>query len=356
MTQPAQPSKFDTPPSEGAHILVVGAGAVGSYFGGRLLQAGCQVTFFAKGERLQQLESTGLLIKSVDGDIDLPTVPATNVLHAPVDIILLCGKTYAMPTMLDDIQPAVGDDTLIVSLQNGYGNENLIAERYGMQQTVGGVAFVRATRHSNGTVVHAGEGRLTLGWWSPPTTPNQQQHQWDKLQQALASTKLEWRISDNIRQDIWQKLLWNCAFNPTCALLEITVDELLASTTGKHLVKKIMLEVISLAADDGVTLDANLVDKLITASKTMQGFKPSMLEDKLHNRPIELEAICYAPLLSAMDDDSEVDTELNINGQSTRHKKAANLPNESIYDSPASSTAPTLATVASLLALATVEG
>lgn len=265
------------------NFLIVGAGAVGSYFGGRMLQAGLRVTFFARGQRLQQLQQKGLQIQSIDGDLDWPNAPVTNQIHSQADVIFLCGKSYAMSSMLDAISPAVSSTTQIISLQNGLGNEEAIAAQYGQNRTVGGVAFIAATRDVEGKTHHTSAGKLTLGAWGSQSI--------DAIIQNLQTAQFTLTPTADIRLAIWQKLLWNVAFNPSCTLNRCSVDQLLADTAGETLVCSLMKEVIAIAHTQGITLSEHLIEKNLAVTRAMTGFNPSMYEDYLHNRKLEYDAI-----------------------------------------------------------------
>lgn len=293
--KPRQPSQ--------QRYLVVGAGAIGGYFGARMLQAGLDTTFLIRPHHQALLQHHGLIVNSIDGDLTIANPPIlTRVTHddgkkaMPFDVILLCGKSYAMSAMLNDIADMVGQHTVIISLQNGLGNEEQIAARYGAERTAGGVAFIAATRMENGTIQHTSAGRLTLGLWQhDENNPSIKQHFLTACAD-LALCKFGIQPSNNIREAIWKKLLWNAAFNPTCTLLNLTVDQLLARPQGVELATGIMHEIIDLAAIRGIALNRDLIDQNIAITQKMRAFQPSMLQDYRANRPLELAAICEEPL------------------------------------------------------------
>src|ERR1700674_394374 len=114
-------------------ILVVGAGAIGGYFGGRLLQAGRDVTFLVRPRRGAQLAETGLVIRSPFGDVTLPAPPTVmaDAMHAPFDLILLSCKSYDLQSAIDSLAPAVAANSAILPLLNGMGHMDYLAERFG---------------------------------------------------------------------------------------------------------------------------------------------------------------------------------------------------------------------------------
>ena len=137
-------------------ILVVGAGALGGYFGGRLKEAGRDVTFLVRPRRAEQLARTGLIVRSPKGDIAIaapPTVLAEN-LHAPFDLILLSCKAYDLQGAMDSFAPAVGADTAILPLLNGMKHMDLLAARFGAGAVLGGQCIISATLNGEGRVLH----------------------------------------------------------------------------------------------------------------------------------------------------------------------------------------------------------
>src|SRR5947207_1071353 len=137
-------------------ILVVGAGALGGYFGGRLKEAGRDVTFLVRPRRVEQLAKTGLLVRSPKGDIAIaapPTVLSENI-RAPFDLILLSCKAYDLPSAMDSFAPAVGPNTAILPLLNGMKHMDLLGARFGAGAVLGGQCIISATLDAEGRVVH----------------------------------------------------------------------------------------------------------------------------------------------------------------------------------------------------------
>src|SRR6202167_4462874 len=137
-------------------VLVVGAGAMGGYFGGRLLQAGRDVTFLVRPRRQAQLAKTGLVIRSRFGDVSLPAPPTVtaDALRAPFDLILLSCKSYDLQSAADSFAPAVGPNTAILPLLNGMGHIDYLAERFGGGAVLGGQCVISATLDAEGRILH----------------------------------------------------------------------------------------------------------------------------------------------------------------------------------------------------------
>ncbi len=137
-------------------ILVVGAGAIGGYFGGRLLEAGRDVTFFVRPRRREQLVSSGLSIRSPMGDVDLPSPPtiAAEVVHEPFDLILLSCKSYDLDGAIESFAPAVGPGSVILPLLNGMRHLDVLDRRFGPDRVLGGLCIISSSLDPEGTILH----------------------------------------------------------------------------------------------------------------------------------------------------------------------------------------------------------
>ncbi len=136
-------------------ILVVGAGAIGGYFGGRLLEAGRDVTFLVRPERARRLKETGLSIRSRLGDVDLPAPTMTaDALHAPFDLVLLSCKAYDLEGAMESFAPAVGADTAILPLLNGMRHLDLLEQQFDRGAVLGGQCLISVTLDADGRVLH----------------------------------------------------------------------------------------------------------------------------------------------------------------------------------------------------------
>src|SRR4051812_41921652 len=136
-------------------VLVVGVGALGGYFGGRLVEAGRDVTFLARPRRAEQISKHGLRIDSLHGNADLrPRVLLTSDVSSPYDLVLLAVKAYSLPAAMDDLAPAVGPQTSILPVINGMRHLDALTKRFGAEAILGGLAQIAATLGPEGQVVH----------------------------------------------------------------------------------------------------------------------------------------------------------------------------------------------------------
>src|SRR6185312_10273117 len=137
-------------------ILIVGAGALGGYFGARLMQAGRDVTFLVRPRRAAQLAKTGLVVRSKFGDAHFPSPPvvlAENI-RAPYDLIFVACKAYDLAHTMDSFAPAVGPDSAILPILNGMKHIDSLSERFGAKRVLGGLALISATLDDEGIVLH----------------------------------------------------------------------------------------------------------------------------------------------------------------------------------------------------------
>jgi 2-dehydropantoate 2-reductase len=186
-------------------VAVVGAGGVGGYFGGRLAAAGQEVSFIARGKHLEALRADGLAVRSVAGDFDVTPVRVAEKAAeiGPVDYVLVCVKTWQLADAITAIEPLVGNQTAIVTVQNGVEAPDQVAAAYGREAVLPGAAEVIAYVESPGTIRHlGGPGRLTLAEWDNQTTPRAE---W--LRTAFLDAGLQARIPDDIWPGLWTKFL-----------------------------------------------------------------------------------------------------------------------------------------------------
>src|SRR5580704_5741621 len=184
-------------------ILVVGAGALGGYFGGRLLEAGRDVTFLVRERRAAQLAKTGLVIRSPRGDVNIPAPPTVTAeaLRDPFDLILLSCKAYDLASAMDSFAPAVAATTAILPLLNGMAHLDILAARFGAAAVFGGQCLISATLDPEGRVLHLNDMHLLSfgeqdGSLSARATA---------IAATLSGARLESRLSAAILQEMWEK-------------------------------------------------------------------------------------------------------------------------------------------------------
>lgn len=279
-----------------SRIAVIGSGAVGCYYGGRLAQHGCDVRFHMRRD-LEHVRRHGLTVKSHLGDFTLPEVKARGSTGeiGPVDLVLITLKATANHALDTLIPPLLHENTRLLTLQNGLGNEEYLAERWGAERVLGGVCFVCINRTGPGLIEHTAQGQVALGPHAP-----------DSRQAAAEAAALfnrcgiECRLSDSIPAVRWRKLVWNIPFNGLAiAGGGIDTAQILADDSLHALARSIMAEIIAISTRLGYPLPATMVDDQIAATRTMAAYRPSSMIDFVEGREVEVEAIWGEPFRRA---------------------------------------------------------
>jgi 2-dehydropantoate 2-reductase len=275
-------------------IAVIGAGAVGGYYGARLIQHGFNVHLHMRND-FAAVRKQGLQIQSRDGDFSLSPeqvkVYESPEQMPPADLVLVTLKTTANDQLEELIKPILKSDSAIVTLQNGLGNEDRLAELFGPDRILGGMAFVCINRTEPGKIVHLDHGRIHLGEFASPPGART-----NRIAEIFNTGAVPCRVLDNLIVGRWDKLVWNVPFNGLGALLDLTTDKLIGSERGMALVRRIMREVIAAAAGAGINLKSEIIEEKIRYTHTMGAYQTSMQIDRQLKRPLEIEAILGNPL------------------------------------------------------------
>lgn len=278
-------------------IAVVGAGALGLYYGAVLQKAENDVYFLLRSD-YEAICSQGITVHSVDGDFHLPKVKGFRTASeiGTVDIVLVGLKTFANHLYAELISPLVGDQTQIITLQNGLGNEENLAALFGREKILGGVAFLCANRLKPGIVRHLGEGHILLGEYVKSGN-----NRTEFISAIFREAGIPCRIVTDLQYARWEKLVWNIPFNGLCALMLKSVEPLLLFEPTRNLIIEIMGEVISAANAQSLEriVPLSLAEKMVFSSRKLGRYKPSMMIDRLEARPLELDAIFGVPLRRA---------------------------------------------------------
>jgi 2-dehydropantoate 2-reductase len=211
--------------------LVLGAGATGGYFGGRLLQAGRDVTFLVRPARQSRLRADGLVIKSPRGDAHVhpPTVTA-NAVGGPYDLVLLSCKAYDLEAAMDAVGPAVGPDTAVLPILNGMRHLDALAARFG-DRVLGGLCYLVVTLDQAGAVVHSSEAhRLRFGELKGGDSARV-----EAVDRLMAGANFDGQRSPAIRQDMWEKWIVLATLAGMTCLMRGPVGDIAAAPGGREL-------------------------------------------------------------------------------------------------------------------------
>src|SRR5213592_1221409 len=229
-------------------ILIVGAGAVGGYFGGRLAQAGRDVTFLVRPSRAKQLSRDGLRIISPDGDAVLaPKLVTAQEIDRPYDLVLVSVKAYALEAAMNDFAAAVGQETMIFPVLNGMRHVDLLTKRFGERAVIGGVCLVASEIDNEGRIVQLADfQRLVYGERNGKTTPRLQ-----TLDATLQGAGFDARLSTDIMQAMWEKWVQLASLGAITCLMRGMIGEIVAVPSGAELSLKVLEESAAVATACG---------------------------------------------------------------------------------------------------------
>src|SRR4029453_8276333 len=205
-------------------ILIVGAGAVGGYFGGRLAQFKRDVTFLVRPSRAKQLRQDGLRIISPHGDVVLtPKLLTAEKIDTPYDLVFLSVKAYALEAAMNDFAAAVGPETMIFPVLNGMRHVDLLTKRFGEHAVIGGVCLVASEIDDEGRIVQLADvQRLIYGERDGETTPRLQ-----SLHATLQGAGFDARLSTDIIQAMWEKWVHLATLGAITCLMRATMGQLM---------------------------------------------------------------------------------------------------------------------------------
>ena len=258
-------------------ILVLGAGAVGGYFGGRLAQAGEDVTFLVRGDRARQLAG-GLRIESPHGDATVPVQVIESGQAAPrPDIIMLACKSYGLTGALEAIAPHIRSETVILPVLNGLNHVPLIASRFSEAVVWGGVAHIGATLAPDGTVRHLNDiHRLTVG----PRGDDGTIVLAERFVEAGQRAGYDSRLSRDIIQELWDKWVMLAPLAAATCLVRASVGRIVAADGGEAMMLEIVAECVRIAEAEGHRPAGDRIDatrRMLTQPGS--AFTASMLRD-----------------------------------------------------------------------------
>lgn len=282
--------------ADGARVLIMGSGAIGAFYGGRLAQSGADVVFVARGANLAALRREGLRIDTAAGSERLAPVQAveTPAEAGPCDVVLVCVKSYDTAAAAQALRPAVRGDTIVLSLQNGVENEATLAAILDLPPLLGGLTQIGAALTAPGVVHYESGGRLIFGEMDGRPTARV-----ERLARLFARAGLDHRASRSIAVMLWDKLAWNAAFNALTAVTQRTVGELLARPDGRELARAAMLEVVAVARANGVALENRVEESLRYSEAELGHLRTSMLQDRERGRRLEYDALNGAVVRAA---------------------------------------------------------
>lgn len=269
-------------------ILVVGAGAIGGFYGALLARAGCEVSVVCRSDYALATQQGYKIESNIIGTWQFKpehTLHHSADYHEKADYVILCSKVTACVDRVELIRPAVSPGTVIVLIQNGVDIEREVIDAFPDNELISGLAFVCCNRIAPAHIHHLAYGKLTLG--NPGVEPS---HATQALSELFRAAGIECAVSHDIVASRWQKCVWNAPFNPLSVLSGgLSTQNILFNQ--EPLVRHVMREICAIATAAGHSLPADVIDNNIEQTRSMPPYKTSMLLDFEQGQPLETEAI-----------------------------------------------------------------
>lgn len=287
-------------------FCVYGAGAIGAYMGGRLAQAGADVSFIARGPHLAAMQARGVTLLTDEGSARIEVRCTSDARElGPQDYIIVALKAHSVPGVVEAMQPLIGPETAVVTAVNGipywyfYRHGGAFAgtrlesidpggkqwERLGPERAIGCVLYPAAEIVEPGVVRHVYGKKFPIGEPSGETTTRIV-----KLQEAMTAAGFDAPIREDIRDEIWLKLWGNLCFNPISALTHATLDVITSNPATRAVSRAMMLEAKAIADRFGVHFRVD-VERRIDGAGAVGAHKTSMLQDLEQGRPMEIDPL-----------------------------------------------------------------
>ncbi len=295
-------------------VAMVGCGALGSYYGARLCRDGQETHFLLRSD-YEAVRRHGVRVRSPEGDFHVrPQCARRPEEIGFCDLVLIGLKTTANDQFARLLPPLIGRATLLLTLQNGLGNERQLAALFGGQNVLGGLCFVCLNRLEPGLIQHSAHGRVVIGEYQ--RRPQARTHD---IALLMRHAGVPCEVTENLERAHWEKLVWNIPFNglgvagtagydavtqgtrPPGSRLDpcLTTDRLLSDPRWESLVRELMAEVIAAANALGLKVRGDLAGQQIAKTLTMGAYKASTLVDFERGQALELESLFLEPLCQA---------------------------------------------------------
>jgi 2-dehydropantoate 2-reductase len=271
-------------------ILVVGAGAIGGYFGGRLLEANRDVTFLVRPRRARELADSGLRIRSRCGDVTISNPPAVLAadLRSTFDLVLLSCKAYDLTAAIASFAPAVGPDTVILPLLNGMRHLDVLDDSFSRGRVLGGTCLIAATLDDKRDIVHLNDGHaVTFG-----ERDGAMSDRVAAIDGLMDGARFKHRASPSIVLEMWEKWVFLATLAGSTCLMRAAIGDIVAAPGGSDLILGLFEECRSIAAAQNYVPRKSFVDRSRgTLTETGSPLTASMLRDIEANAPIEADHI-----------------------------------------------------------------
>jgi 2-dehydropantoate 2-reductase len=266
-------------------ILIVGAGSVGGFFGAHLARQHAGVSFLLRPRTLEAVQQRGLTIRSGSGSFTVHPPAASDPTQLPgPDLVILSVKTYDLDEVMDQLEPVLSDRTILLTLQNGVDTEDRLLKRFERDCVVGGVAFIYSRVAEPGVIEHYKRGSVAIGEMLGHKSERVQ-----SIAEFFRSASLQCQIVEDIRRSKWEKMCWNCVFNPLTVIINDRVSKALGHPELLGVIRQIVQEVTVVASAEKIYLDADMPEKVIRWSQEIRDIHTSMYDDWKAGRRTEID-------------------------------------------------------------------
>lgn len=271
-------------------VGVIGAGAIGGYVGSKLLKAGIEVTFIDVGKTLDTIKSRGITINSIYEDIRIDNPDITDDLGAikNADVVLVCVKSYNTREIAEKLKNIISNNTLVISIQNGVDNEDVLAEVLGQDKVVGAAVYISCNVPEPGIINHTALNKLIFGRINKKID---KKLEW--LKQEFLKTGIEIELSSDIKKELWQKLMINIPFNGFTALIGGPLEKYYDIQEASESFYEAMKEVQRVANAEGIEVSDEDVKKTFESFTSSKGFNTTLsstLQDMQAGRKLEIDS------------------------------------------------------------------
>lgn len=268
-------------------IMMVGAGSVGGFFGAHLAKNNANVSFLLRPRTLTAVQQNGLTIRSANGTFTIRPQAASDARQLPrPDLIILAVKAYDLDEVMAQIEPVLTDRTVLLTLQNGIDTEDRIIARLKRDCVVGGVAFIYSKIAAPGVIDHYKKGAVVIG-----ELMGHESERLLKIRDLFAAASIPCQISKDIRRSKWEKMCWNCVFNPITVLIDDKVAKALEHPEMMGVIKQIVGEITAVSAAMKVPLPADMPERVVKWTQEIRDIHTSMYDDWKAGRQTEIRSL-----------------------------------------------------------------
>ena len=266
-------------------IMMVGAGSVGGFFGAHLAKNNPNVSFLLRPSTLEAVKRNGLTIKSAKGNFTVhpPAASDPRQLATP-DLIILAVKAYDLDEVMTQLEPVLTERTVILTLQNGIDTEDRIISRLHRDCVVGGVAFIYSKIVEPGVIEHYKRGGVAIG-----ELMGHKSERVSQITDIFKQAGISCQLSEDIRKSKWEKMCWNCVFNPLTVVIDDKVAKALDHPEMAGVIRQIVGEVAAVSAAVKVPLAPDMAEKVVKWTQELRDIHTSMYDDWKGKRPTEID-------------------------------------------------------------------